>query len=137
MIKYAADNFPGAFRGYSLEITESHQNGKVDTSGTAKAMVNYFNRLGIPFNSEQIVMIREPVQQIARGIPQNALTGHGWHTYTLKSEDQTVLFRFTHNVNGRETYTTGTIDAIRYLNEKIIAGEKGRVYNMIDVLKGR
>ena len=137
MMKYAADNFPGAFNRYSLEVIESHQKGKADTSGTAKAMVGYFNTLGIPFNVEQIKMIRDPQQQVAMGISEEALTGHGWHTYTLKSEDGSVLFRFTHNVNGREVYAAGTIDAIKYLSGKISAGEKGKVYSMMDVLKGK
>ncbi|MBU2430360.1 MAG: dihydrodipicolinate reductase, partial [Proteobacteria bacterium] len=39
MIEYAAHNFPGLFKGYSLTVKESHQNGKADTSGTAKAVV--------------------------------------------------------------------------------------------------
>jgi hypothetical protein len=30
----------GAFGGYILSVTESHQTGKADTSGTAKDMVN-------------------------------------------------------------------------------------------------
>jgi len=137
MMKYAADNFPTAFEGYSLEIAESHQKGKADTSGTAKAMVGYFNTLGIPFSVEQIRMIRDPQQQVAMGVPEEALTGHGWHTYTLKSKEGSVLFRFIHNVNGREVYAAGTIDAIRYLSEKIAVGEKGKVYSMMDVLKGK
>lgn len=137
MMKYAADNFPTAFDGYSLEIVESHQKGKADTSGTAKAMVGYFNTLGIPFNVEQIKMIRNPQQQTSIGVPEDALTGHGWHTYTLKSKDGSVLFRFTHNVNGRDVYAAGTIDAIKYLSEKIAVGERGKVYSMIDVLKGK
>ena len=55
MMAYAADTFPGLFKGYSLEIRESHQKGKADTSGTAKAMVGYFNGLGIPFSEDQIL----------------------------------------------------------------------------------
>lgn len=136
MLKFAAENFPEAFRGYSLEIVESHQKGKADTSGTAKAMIGYFNSLGIPFTKDQIRMIREPDEQIEIGIPKDALTGHGWHTYTLKSEDESVLFEFTHNVNGREVYADGTLSAIQFLARKIGAGEKGKVYSMIDVLKG-
>jgi 4-hydroxy-tetrahydrodipicolinate reductase len=137
MMKYAADTFPAAFKGYTLEIKESHQKGKADTSGTAKAMVGYFNTLGIPFTVDQIVMIREPPAQILMGVPESALTGHGWHTYTLKSENESVMFQFTHNVDGRDAYAAGTIDAIRYLSGKIAAGEKGKVYSMIDVLKGK
>jgi len=133
MIEYAAKTFPDVFKGYKLEIKESHQKGKADTSGTAKAMVNYFNKLGIPFSAEQIIMIRDPEEQKKMGVPDEYLGGHGWHTYTLKSADDTVLFEFTHNVNGRDIYAAGTIDAIRYLDEKIKQGYKGRVYSMADV----
>eukprot|EP00435_Cladocopium_sp_Y103_P046349 s201_g13.t1 len=37
-----AKDFPGAFSGYKLEVTESHQKTKADTSGTAKAMEEDF-----------------------------------------------------------------------------------------------
>ncbi|MBW2037607.1 MAG: dihydrodipicolinate reductase [Deltaproteobacteria bacterium] len=137
MMEYAANNFPGVFKGYSLEIKESHQRGKADTSGTAKAMIGYFNRLGIPFAKEEIIMERDPEAQRTKwGIPEAYLTGHGWHTYTLRSEDGTVFFQFTHNVNGRDIYAKGTLDAIRYLAKKIDQGAKGEVFTMIDVLKG-
>lgn len=43
-----AQNFPGAFSGYKLEVTESHQRQKADTSGTAKAIVGSFAKLGTP-----------------------------------------------------------------------------------------
>jgi 4-hydroxy-tetrahydrodipicolinate reductase len=135
MMEYAAKTFPNAFKGYSLEITESHQKGKADTSGTAKAMVDYFNSLGIPFNTNQISMIREPINQLAMGVPKEVLDGHGWHTYRLKSPDGNVLFQFTHNVNGRSIYADGTISAINFLSKKIKEGKKGQVYSMIDVLK--
>ncbi len=136
MMQYAAENFPDVFRGYTLEIVESHQKGKADTSGTARAMVGYFNELGIPFKPEQIQMIREPDDQLDMGIPEEHLGGHGWHTYTLKSRNKTVLFQFTHNVNGRDIYAAGTLDAVVYLDKKVKEGSKGRVYSMIDVLKG-
>ncbi|RLB83649.1 MAG: dihydrodipicolinate reductase [Deltaproteobacteria bacterium] len=137
MMEYAAETFPDVFKGYSLEIKESHQQGKADTSGTAKAMIGYFNRLGIPFTKDQIRMERDPeVQRSKWGIPDAYLNGHGWHTYSLRSEDGTVFFQFTHNVNGREIYARGTIDAIYYLAKKIDQGVKGRVFTMIDVLKG-
>jgi 4-hydroxy-tetrahydrodipicolinate reductase len=137
MMQYASENFPDLFKDYSLEIVESHQEGKKDTSGTAKAMVSYFNKLGISFQTEQIKMIRNPIdQKIAVGIPEEYLSGHGWHTYTLKSKEETVKFQFTHNVNGRDIYAFGTIDAIRFLNEKFYReNQKGKVYSMIDVLK--
>ena len=137
MMEYAANTFPDLFKGYTLEIKESHQQGKADTSGTAKAMVTYFNQLGVPFSEGQIVKIRDPQsQQTQLGIDEAYLSGHGWHTYTLVSEDRTVRFEFTHNVNGREIYGRGTLDALLYLAEKVKAGIGGKVYTMIDVLKG-
>ena len=137
MMAYAVDTFPGLFKGYSLEIRESHQKGKADTSGTAKAMVGYFNELGVSFSEDQIIKIRDPeVQKTQWGIPEQHLAGHGWHTYTLVSEDQTVRFEFTHNVNGRKVYTLGTLDALLFLSAKVKAGVKGKMFNMIDVLKG-
>jgi len=137
MMEYAADTFPALFEGYTLEIKESHQSGKADTSGTAKAMVTYFNRLGIPFAEDQIVKIRDPeTQQAQWGIEEKYLDGHAWHTYTLVSEDRTARFEFTHNIDGREIYGRGTLDALLYLTEKIKEGAGGQVFSMIDVLKG-
>lgn len=137
MMAYAAQTFPGVFSGYHLEIKESHQQGKADTSGTAKAMVNYFNALGTPFSQDQIMMERDPdIQRSQWGVPEQYLGGHGWHTYSLRSEDGTVFFQFTHNVNGRDIYAGGTLDAIDYLAKKMDAGAKGQVFTMIDVLKG-
>jgi 4-hydroxy-tetrahydrodipicolinate reductase len=136
MMEYAAQTFPDLFKGYSLEIAESHQKGKADTSGTAKAMVRYFNQLGCDFSEKDIIMHRDPkVQKSVLGVPDEYLSGHGWHTYTLISGDGTVQFSFTHNVNGREVYVKGTIDAVLYLAGKLRQGVRGRVFNMIDVLK--
>jgi 4-hydroxy-tetrahydrodipicolinate reductase len=137
MMEYAAQSFPGLFKGYRLSVRESHQRGKADTSGTAKAMVRYFNQLGLSFTEDQIVMERDPQAQKTRwGIPEEHLAGHGWHTYTLVSADGTVRFEFTHNVNGREIYALGTLDALLFLHDRLAAGERGRMFTMIDVLKG-
>ncbi len=137
MMAYAAENFPGLFEGYRLEIQESHQSHKKDTSGTAKAMVQYFNKLGTPFKEADIIKIRDPkIQQKDWGIPPEHLDGHGWHTYSLTSPDRTVRFCFSHNVNGREIYASGTLDAARFLQAKTAAGHKGAIFSMIDVLKG-
>ena len=137
MMEYGAKSFPDLFKGYSLKVRESHQKGKADTSGTAKAMIRYFNEFGIPFTEEEIIKERDPETQKAKlGIPEKYLSGHGWHTYTLISEDQTVRFEFTHNVNGRDIYAKGTLDAISYLHKRIEEGAKGRMFTMIDVLKG-
>jgi 4-hydroxy-tetrahydrodipicolinate reductase len=137
MMEYAADNFPNLFRGYALTVRESHQKGKADTSGTAKAMVAYFNALGTPFSEDRIEKERRPdVQRDQWGIPEAYLSGHGWHTYRLVSADGTVRFEFTHNVNGREIYAGGTLDAVAFLHRRLKAGARGQVFSMVDVLRG-
>ncbi len=136
MMAYAAKTFPGLFNTYTLEIKESHQQGKADTSGTAKAMVDYFNTLGVPFSVADIVQERDPhIQKTVWGVPQEHLKGHGWHTYTLTSRDKTVQFDFRHNVNGRDIYVEGTLDAVLFLQKKLKEGARGKVFSMIDVLK--
>lgn len=138
IMEYAATEFPGLFTGYSLEVKESHQKGKADTSGTAKAMVQYFNAMGVDYSQEDISMERDPEKQLKEwGVPKEYLGGHAWHTYTLVSADKTVKFSFTHNVNGREVYALGTMDAIFYLEKKVREGGNGRAYSMIDVLRGK
>lgn len=137
MMEYAAQNFPNVFEGYRLVIAESHQQGKVDTSGTAKTMVQYFYQLGIPFETPQIIMERNPlIQEVLLGVPKEHLGGHAYHSYTLLSEDGTVLFQFRHNVNGRNIYIPGVLRAIRFLYKKVQEGTQGTVFSMIDVLRG-
>ncbi|MDL2269101.1 dihydrodipicolinate reductase [Desulfosarcina sp. OttesenSCG-928-A07] len=137
MMDYAASTFPGLFSGYTLSVEESHQAGKADTSGTARAVVKSFNGMGVVFSPEDIVKERDPVIQREKwGIPDAYLSGHGWHTYRLTSPDKTVVFEFRHNVNGRDIYAGGTLDAICFLKKQVDAGEKGKVFTMIDVLKG-
>jgi 4-hydroxy-tetrahydrodipicolinate reductase len=138
MMEYAAQTFPNLFKGYTLAIKESHQKGKADTSGTAKAMVRYFNQMGLNFAEDQIIKERDPENQSTRWrIPERYLAGHAWHTYTLTSGDETVRFEFTHNINGRDIYAQGTLDALQYLNARLNEGARGQVYSMIDVLKNR
>ncbi len=137
MMEYAAQQFPGLFAGYRLEVRESHQQQKADTSGTAKAVVACFNRLGVAFTEDQIQKERNPqIQKTRWGIPEAHLGGHGWHTYTLVAPDGSALFSFTHNVNRRDIYALGTMDAVAFLAKKNAQGSQGKVFSMIDVLKG-
>lgn len=136
MLDYAAETFPGLFSGYTLTVNESHQQGKADTSGTAKAIVASFNKLGIPFSPDEIIKERDPERQkTIWGVPQEFLSGHGWHTYTLVSPDNTAKFEIKHNINGRAVYVSGTMDAVNFLNRQISDGATGKVFSMIDVLK--
>jgi 4-hydroxy-tetrahydrodipicolinate reductase len=136
MMNYAAERFPNLFKGYRLTIRESHQAGKADTSGTAKAMVDYFNKMGVPYTTDQIEKERDPERQRNMwGVPPEFLNGHGWHTYTLVSADQTVKFEMVHNINGREIYGEGTLDAVAFLARKTASGSRAEVFSMIDVLE--
>ena len=56
MMDMMAKEFPGAFSGYKLEVTESHQRTKADTSGTAKAIVGSFQNLGLDFSEVSLQM---------------------------------------------------------------------------------
>ncbi|WCJ27085.1 4-hydroxy-tetrahydrodipicolinate reductase 1 chloroplastic [Euphorbia peplus] len=131
-----AEQFPGAFSGYSLQVLESHQAGKLDISGTAKAVISCFQKLGVSFNEDEVQMIRDPSQQVEMvGVPEEYLSGHAFHMYHLTSPDETVSFEFQHNVCGRSIYAEGTVDAIIFLAKKIQSRADKRIYNMIDVLR--
>ncbi|RWW43404.1 hypothetical protein BHE74_00050955 [Ensete ventricosum] len=85
-----ADQFPGAFSGYTLEVMESHQASKLDTSGTAKAVISCFQKLGVTFDMKQIKQIRDPKKQLEMvGVPEEHLCGHAFHMYHLTSPDET------------------------------------------------
>merc|ERR1719345_428969 len=133
-MEHMAEHFPGCFGGYSLDITESHQSYKADTSGTAKAMVGHFSALGPDFSVDDINLIREKQQQLAFGVPEEALGGHAFHTYTLTSSDESVQFQFKHNVCGRRTYCEGVADSVLFLKAQIDAQNEKKVFDMIDIL---
>ena len=129
--------YPGAFAGYKMSVTESHQSSKVrfscararlasaltqssrspaaqaDTSGTAKALVASFQKLGPKFEVDEIVKVRDAEQQLKMGVPGTSwlrdqfwrpclmrrlaeahLAGHAYHTYRLTSPDGLVNFEF-------------------------------------------
>ncbi|KAL3787564.1 hypothetical protein HJC23_000052 [Cyclotella cryptica] len=132
-----AIKFPSAFAGYKLEVTESHQKTKADTSGTAKAVIGSLKKLSDDgFDMEKdIEMLRDDESSLAFGVPEDALKGHAFHTYTLTSPDGSVQFQLKHNVSGRTVYAEGTADAVKFLMSKVHEGNDGRVYSMIDVLK--
>ena len=97
-------------------MVESHQAGKADTSGTAKAVVASLADLGIEGCEEQrIQMIREPEQQKAFGVPEAHIPGHAFHTYTISSPDGTSVLELKHNMCGRGVYAQGSVDAVEFL----------------------
>jgi 4-hydroxy-tetrahydrodipicolinate reductase len=136
MLEWTAKNFHSVFNGYNLCVVESHQKTKADTSGTAKALVKSFLEMGAIADEPAIEMVREESEQMSRmAVPQEHLSGHAFHTYSLDSANNTVHFEFRHNVCGREIYAEGTADAVEFLAKKIEAGQC-ELFDMIAVLRG-
>lgn len=80
-------------------------------------------------------MVREPAEQASRmGVPESAIAGHAYHTYQLTSPDGTVALEFKHNVDGREVYCEGTVDAIEFLALQVQNKGEKHVWNMLEIL---
>jgi len=61
-LEFLASKFPSSFEGYSLEVTESHQKKKADTSGTALAVISSITGMVGPkstFKTNDINMLRD------------------------------------------------------------------------------
>jgi len=135
MIDWLSKTFPTAFDGYKLSIVESHQKTKADTSGTAKAVAKSFEDMGLDFDESKIEKVRVESEQIERmHVPEEYLSGHAFHTYSLDSADGTVHFEFRHNVCGRKIYAEGSVDAVNFLAEQIKKGH-AHPFDMMDVLR--
>lgn len=137
MMEMMANEFPGAFAGYKMTVKESHQATKADTSGTAKAVVNSFAKLGLDFHVEDIEKVRDASRSVHEmHVPEEFITaGHAFHTYHLTSPDGSVNFEFQHNVSGRGVYAAGTVDAVQFLDTQRQKGGSTRVFDMIDILR--
>jgi 4-hydroxy-tetrahydrodipicolinate reductase len=137
MFEWAAENFPGALKEFSGKPVESHQETKEDTSGTAKAIIASLKTLGVDCSVAGIKKIRKEEAYEVMGIPKEHWGGHGWHTYPLTKSDGNVFLSFTHNINGRQPYVDGTLDAVRFLFDvRDRRWSCGKVFSMVDVLKG-
>ena len=135
MLTQAREDYPGVFDGYELTVRESHQKGKADTSGTAKALISEWQGMGADFKDENLSLCRDPEAQKSEwGIPDEYLTGHAYHTYDLKSDDGTAHFSLSHNILGRKIYALGTLHALRFLSKRLDDPVE-KSYNMIDVLR--
>lgn len=137
MFEYAAETFPGAFKRFTVEVEESHQNGKKLTSGTAEVIVASLEKLGTNASVEKIKKNRTPEENSAFGVPVQYHERHGYHTYSLTRDDNNVFLQFVHNINGGKPYVDGTLNAVRYLIQvQRLRLCSGNVFTMIDVLKG-
>ena len=108
---------------------------KKDPSGTGLKWKTYFEELGV--SMDEMKSVRDADTQKEIGVPDEFISGHGYHWIDAMSEDGNVKLEFSTKVNGRDTYAYGTVHkAIPFLMEKIGEGSKGQVFSMIDVLKG-
>jgi len=135
ILRDATQHYAGAFSGFKLQCTESHQSSKKDLSGTARAILPNLAALGIS-NAEEtaIVPVRDPSAQRALGVPEEFLGGHGWHRYEVTS-DAGVSLALEHNVNGRSVYAEGAVKACQFARKKWNEGVRGKDFDMMDVLK--
>ena len=100
------------FKGYTLNVRESHQQGKPDTSGTARAFCKYFKMMGFDINmnvfeelknklkrktddvslplgpNSTFTAVRNLETQRKLGVPEEHLAGHGWHTYYIQAPNK-------------------------------------------------
>ena len=77
-----ATKYPAAFAGYKLNVVESHQKTKADTSGTAKAVIDSIKTLAADpeYSYDFIEMIRDDSEAVKFGVPEDAMKGHAFHT---------------------------------------------------------
>lgn len=112
--------------GMNITITESHQNGKVDTSGTARVIAK---AISIP--ESEIRSIRDRPSQIALGIPEEHLDGHAFHFFNLVG--QGVEIEISTKVLGRATYAEGALLMAQALVERRDPLSNG-IHELKDVL---
>ena len=135
MLDWASKEFPGVFKDYGLKVKESHQEGKADTSGTAKDLIARFQTLGADFSENDLRKCRNAEEQKDEwGIADEFLKGHAYHTYDLHSSDGQAHFSLSHNILGRSIYARGTLDGVRFLNQRLDVESNGS-YSMMDVLR--
>ena len=97
-LELMAREFPGAFSGYKLEVTESHQRQKADTSGTAKAVVASIARLGAPITEVRVqgfscfltTLCRAMMTQINGTIAQGMVCNHGCDSHVLTKQSNAL-----------------------------------------------
>lgn len=134
ILRKAATEFPGAFQGFSWSCVESHQATKKDVSGTARSLLPTFSALGfVGANVENIKSIRDGEAQKQMGVPEQYLSGHGWHRYEGSHDGVTIALE--HRTNGRSMYVTGALKACKFALVQSDRGSHGGCFDMVDVVR--
>lgn len=111
--------------GMKMSVIESHQDTKVDVSGTARAIVTV---LGNPESS--IKSVRDPDIQLLLGVPGEHLSCHAHHKFIFIG--QGVEIRVSTKISGRSTYTDGALTLAQKLTS-LRAPLKNGIYGLEDI----
>lgn len=96
------------FKGYDVQIKESHQASKKTVPGTALIMAQALGK-----NLNDIQSIRDVKEQENLGIPKEHLAGHAVHWINFKGSGAELLFQT--KIFGRTAYAFGLIQIIQAL----------------------
>jgi len=127
-----ATDFPDVFKDYTTEVTESQPKRATARSTVSEDMVTAFQKLGAKSEASDIKVVRDDEGAKALGVSN--VDFHSYHSYKLKSNDGSVRFNLSHEVEGGLTYAEGAVDAVVYLLERSLAADTKKVFNMKDVL---
>jgi len=135
-IVYMAENYPGAFEGAQIDLSETHQQDKSDTSGTMKKMlVNLGALVRRELTKDDILSIRDPIVQAKiLQVPNEWIGWHAYHfikvynTHDGVEDSEKLIFKR----HGGDCYRRGTMKALDFL----IEGKNTKYFNtMIDVVQ--
>jgi len=87
-----AMKYEGKVKTGEFYALESHQESKgEETSGTMKAIVPNFQKIGVQYSLDDIIKIRKWDEQRELGVPETAKQGHGWHVYILYTPQENFV----------------------------------------------
>jgi len=114
------------FKGYKIQLTESHQAAKSSTPGTA---VGVAHSLGLP--STQIRSVRDPVEQSQMlGIPEEHLSRHAYHHIEIQ-DGQTSITLET-RVFDKAPYAAGVARVVAAMQSHKL---EPRIYNVTEFVE--
>ena len=107
-----------------ISIMESHQASKTSAPGTAFSFAHYLN-----FPLDEIISVRDPIEQLKVGIPQKYLEAHAYHKIIIKDGLDEVTIET--KVMGHDSYTRG----LRKIIEAAISHNfEKRRYSVFDLI---
>ena len=114
------------FKGYDIQLTESHQAGKKSTPGTAVAMAQ---SLGLP--TEEIVSVRDPEEQSsALQIPAEHLGRHAFHRISM--QDSVCRIAMETRVYGSSPYAPGVSKIVEAVHARTLENRSYAINEFIE-----